>query len=191
MSIQKIVRISLPQGGEAEIYHEHLTAKPEFDGIGYLHFTNFITGMTKRFPAAFDVMRNAPGIIIDLRGNSGGVTEVGLALAAIFIEKETTIFIVRTRKGEYQYKAKPQKNSYRGPVVVLIDEASASESEELNGWPAGGGSRCCDWSNVPWRRHGCYVSGPACGHDRASLSHRLTAYYQGVGNRRPWRHSGP
>jgi carboxyl-terminal processing protease len=103
------------------------------DGIGYFHFTNFITGMTKRFPGAFDKMRNAPGIIIDLRGNSGGVTEVGLALAGMFIEKETTISVVQARKGDYRYKAKPQKNPYRGPVVILLDEGSASESEELTG----------------------------------------------------------
>ena len=113
--------------------HVFVETKLVGDGIGYLHFTNFITGMTKRFPVAFDAMRNAPGIIIDLRGNSGGVTEVGLALAGMFSEKETTISIVQTRKGEYEYKAKPQKKPYRGPVVILLDEGSGSESEELTG----------------------------------------------------------
>src|SRR6266496_3201586 len=47
------------------------------------------------------------------------------------IDKEAQISITQTRKGEYQYKAKPQKNPYRGPVVILLDEESASESEEV------------------------------------------------------------
>jgi carboxyl-terminal processing protease len=103
------------------------------DGIGYIHFTNFIARMTKRFPGVFASMHNAPGIIIDLRGNSGGDTETGLALAGRLVDKEATISVVQTRKGEYQYKAKPQKDPYRGPVVILLDEESGSESEEVTG----------------------------------------------------------
>jgi len=100
--------------------------------IGYIHFTNFIAPAKKKIFAAFDSIRNARGIIIDLRGNSGGDTEVGLAVAGLLVEKETQISITRTRKGDnYAYKAKPQNNSYRGPVVILVDEESGSESEEM------------------------------------------------------------
>ena len=102
------------------------------DDIGYIHFTNFIPPATKRLRAAVDSMRDARGIIIDLRGNSGGETEVGLAIAGMLVDKETQISITRTRKGDYfGYKAKPQKNAYRGPVVILLDEESASMSEEM------------------------------------------------------------
>jgi C-terminal processing protease CtpA/Prc len=100
--------------------------------IGYLHFTNFIEPIKKRLAAIFDSMGNARGVIIDLRGNSGGDTEVGLAMAGMLIEKETEISITRTRKTDNNvYKAKPLKNSYRGLVVILLDEVSASESEEV------------------------------------------------------------
>ena len=102
------------------------------DGIGYIHFTNFIAPMERRLRTAFDSLRAARGIIIDLRGNSGGDTEVELALAGLMIEKEMQLVITRTRKGDYTgYKAKPQKNSYRGPVVILVDEESLSASEEV------------------------------------------------------------
>ena len=98
--------------------------------IGYIHFTNFIDPMPKVF-TAFDSIRDTRGMIIDLRGNSGGDTEVGLAVAGLLLDKETQISITRTRKGDnYDYKAKPHKNSYRGPVVILLDEESASQSEE-------------------------------------------------------------
>src|SRR6185503_14295678 len=101
------------------------------NSIGYLHFTNFIAPLKRRFRSAFDSMHNAAGLIIDLRGNSGGDTEVGLELAGMLIDKETLISVTQTRKGTHQYKAKPQKNPYLGPVVILLDETCGSESEEV------------------------------------------------------------
>ena len=102
------------------------------ENIGYIHFTNFIEPMKKRLPAAFNSIRTTRGIIIDLRGNTGGDTEVGLAMAGLLVDKETTISITRTRRGDNNgYKAKPQKNAYSGPIVILVDEESGSESEEV------------------------------------------------------------
>jgi len=101
-------------------------------GIGYIHFTNFIQPLTKRFRSIFDSMKDTAGIIIDLRGNSGGDTEVGLAFAGLFVEKETPISTTQTRKGDgNRYTVRPQKKPYLGKVVILVDEASGSESEEL------------------------------------------------------------
>src|SRR5262249_42268963 len=101
--------------------------------VGSLFFTNFIMPLSRRLTAAIDSMRNAKGIIIDLRGNSGGETDLGLLLAGLFVDKETIVSTTKTRKGETQYKAKPVKNPYHGPVVILLDEECASESEEMTG----------------------------------------------------------
>jgi carboxyl-terminal processing protease len=99
-------------------------------GIGYIHFTNFIEPLKKKLPPAFEAMRTASALVIDLRGNSGGDTEAGLALASMLVDKETQLAIERFRKGDdYYYKAKPRKGAYQGPVVVVIDENSRSESE--------------------------------------------------------------
>jgi C-terminal processing protease CtpA/Prc len=94
--------------------------------VGYIHFTNFIGPLQKKFRPIFDSMKDTAGIVIDLRGNSGGETEVGLVLAPI----STT----QTRKGAgNRYTARPQAKPYLGKVVILLDEGSASESEELAG----------------------------------------------------------
>lgn len=101
-------------------------------GIGYIHFTNFIEPLKKKLPLAFEAMRTASALVIDLRGNSGGATEAGLAMASLVVDKETQLAIERFRKGDdYYYKAKPRKGAYRGPVVVLLDEDSRSESEQV------------------------------------------------------------
>jgi carboxyl-terminal processing protease len=101
--------------------------------VGYLYFTNFIMPLSKRLTSAIDSMRNAKGIIIDLRGNSGGETDLGLLLAGLFVDKETIVSTTQSRKGESQYKAKRVKNPYLGPIVILLDEECASESEEMTG----------------------------------------------------------
>ena len=98
--------------------------------VGYIHFTNFIEPVKKRVQAEFQAMKDAPGIIVDFRGNSGGEA-FGPELAGMMLTKPEQLAITRTRKGDdYYYKTKPQKNPYIGPVVILIDEESGSESEQ-------------------------------------------------------------
>jgi carboxyl-terminal processing protease len=102
------------------------------DRIGYIYFTNFTMRAAKQVSAALESMRDARALIIDLRGNSGGDTDAGLALAGRLVEKETQLAIMRTRKGDDYYdKAKPRKQGYRGPVAILLDEESGSESEDV------------------------------------------------------------
>lgn len=109
-----------------------LESKRLANGIGYIHFTNFIGPIQKKLATALDSMKDAPGLIIDLRSNSGGDDSVGLALAGMLLEKETQLAISRTHKGDnYYYKATPQKNPFTGPVVMLLDETSGSESEQI------------------------------------------------------------
>src|SRR5262249_30180550 len=67
-------------------------------GIGYIHFTNFITPLKPMLQLAIGSMKDAPGLIIDLRGNSGGDSDMGLALAGMLFEKQTQLAITRTRK---------------------------------------------------------------------------------------------
>jgi len=102
------------------------------DGIGYIHFTNFIVPLKAKLLAAIESMKDAPGLILDLRGNSGG-DELGMSVAGMLLGKETQLAITKTRKGDdNSYKARPQKHSYPGPVVILIDEETASEGEQLS-----------------------------------------------------------
>jgi C-terminal processing protease CtpA/Prc len=58
--------------GQLSVY-ALLEARRLDDGIGYIRFTSFIATLEKKLSAAVDSMRNAPGLIIDLRGN-GAVT---------------------------------------------------------------------------------------------------------------------
>jgi carboxyl-terminal processing protease len=102
------------------------------DGIGYIHFTSFITPFQQKVRDAIGSMRGAPGIVIDLRGNGGGDDRVGLAMANALFAKKTLLMITRTRKGDDNYyTAKPGKDPYTGQVVILLDQESGSASEQF------------------------------------------------------------
>lgn len=118
-------------GGGASMYST-FAAKRLAEGIGYLSFSAFIKGLEKKVIAAIESMHDAPGIIIDLRGNGGGDDSVGIAMANMLFDKETQLMITRTRKGDdFYYKAKPRHNAYLGPVVILLDAESGSASEQF------------------------------------------------------------
>lgn len=101
-------------------------------GVGYVRFTQFIPSLNPKLRDAVRGMADAPGIVIDLRGNSGGDDSVGIRLAGMFFDKPTQLMITRRRKGDdFYYKARPQKNPYAGPLVILLDEGSGSAAEQF------------------------------------------------------------
>lgn len=102
------------------------------DNIGYLRFSNFAGFLEPKIKEAIELMKDTRGMIIDLRGNSGGEDEVAINLAGMLFDKETQLMITRTREGDdLYYKAKPKKNPFLHPVVILVDEQSGSASEQF------------------------------------------------------------
>jgi C-terminal processing protease CtpA/Prc len=70
------------------------------------------------------------GIIIDLRGNGDDDDAVALKLADQLFDKKTLLMVSRKRNGDDRsYEARPQKNPYLGPVVILVNEITGSASE--------------------------------------------------------------
>jgi carboxyl-terminal processing protease len=118
-------------GGAMSIYALLESSRLE-GGVGYIRFTSFIPALNDRLQEAIASMLDAPGLILDLRGNGGGDDSVAINLANQLFDKPTQLMATRTRKGEdLYYKARPAKRPYTGRVVVLVDGASASASEQL------------------------------------------------------------
>jgi len=103
------------------------------DDIGYIHFTNFYRDLDGKLRKAVKSMKKAPGIILDLRGNGGGGDDVALKLAGLLFAKKTLLAISKTRQGERRsYIAEPDDDPYLGPVVILVDEDSYSQAEQIS-----------------------------------------------------------
>ena len=101
------------------------------DGIAYIRFSNFLPALTADVTQAIESMHDAPGLIIDLRGNSGGQMDVTRAVARQLVSKRTLFSLQKARNGDSELVLHPRQNAYTGPVVVLIDPLSASASEHF------------------------------------------------------------
>lgn len=113
-------------------FHALFEAKRLIDNIGYIRFSSFIAALNPKIEATIGSMKDAPGIIIDLRGNGGGDDDVAIKMAGFLFDRETQLMITKTRRGDdFYYKAKPQKTPYVGKIAILVDELSGSASEQF------------------------------------------------------------
>jgi len=71
-------------------------------------------------------MGSVSGMIVDLRGNSGGEIE---GMPDLFLTERTLLYLRKARTGETKIYSNPPKDIYRGPLAVLIDVTSGSASE--------------------------------------------------------------
>lgn len=104
-------------------------------GIGYVAVHAFSNETAGEFDEAFDrlVERGMRALIVDLRGNGGGVLRGSVAIARRFLA-DGVIVSTEGRKKSDVYSADPALARHQGfPLVVLVDEDSASASEVLAG----------------------------------------------------------
>ena len=111
------------------------TVKSSVDkNIGYIKITTFIGATTpNEFLDALEKTKNTEGLILDLRGNTGGLLPNAIFIANLFISEGKLVSIVG--RGGYKYDIVAQDTEFKveKPLVVLVDEASASASEILSG----------------------------------------------------------
>lgn len=99
--------------------------------IRLIDFDIFLPALMPRLVQAVAQARseNADGLIIDLRGNLGGLGIMATGLIGRLIDKELDLGDMNNPSGNLPFHAFPQENAYLGPVVVLVDSFSASTSE--------------------------------------------------------------
>ena len=103
--------------------------------IAYLKVSRFAQNTPREFVEALSNIspKRPKGIIIDLRGNGGGFMMGAVMLAEIFLEKGQTIVWTEGPEVDREDKALGKGFYQKGPLVVLVDENSASSSEILAG----------------------------------------------------------
>ncbi|MEW6209573.1 MAG: S41 family peptidase [Acidobacteriota bacterium] len=99
------------------------------DGIGYIRFNIFTLNLSERILSAIRSLNDARGLIIDLRGNPGGVGAMASSIAGVLETRPGSLGAMKTRTGQIEFRIFPQRDAFTGPVVVLIDGRSGSTSE--------------------------------------------------------------
>ncbi len=105
-------------------------------GIGYLHVTSFDENTGKDIKAAIEKLGGDKliGLVLDLRGNPGGVVTAALETASLFLQPGQTVFTIHGRSVPEKAEKVPESaKPYPCKMVVLLNEKSASASEIVSG----------------------------------------------------------
>lgn len=111
------------------------TVKSSIDkNIGYIQVLSFIgTTTSDEFVQALEKTDNTDGLIIDLRGNAGGLLPNAVFIANLFINHGKIVSIVGRNGRKRNIYAQDTDFIVDKPVLILVDEGSASASEILSG----------------------------------------------------------
>lgn len=111
------------------------TVKSSVDkNIGYIQIISFIgSTTTTEFLEALEKTDKTKGLIIDLRGNTGGLLPNAVFIANLFINQGNLVSIVGRNGYKRNIYAQETEYTNEKPMLVLIDGGSASASEILSG----------------------------------------------------------
>lgn len=104
------------------------------DDIGYIGISQFGTKTGEEFEEHLNnlIESNVKGLIIDLRYNPGGELGALVKVADLLLDKQT-IITLKNRQNEINKYTSDEEHRYDDPIIVLVNEGSASASEALTG----------------------------------------------------------
>jgi carboxyl-terminal processing protease len=105
---------------------------------GFIRFNVWMAAVDAPVQRAVDEMRSADGMILDLRGNPGGLAAMLMGIAGHFVSERTPLGVMQTRDNPpLRFTVNPRLVSadgqpvdvFRGPLAILVDGMSGSASE--------------------------------------------------------------
>ena len=141
--IIKILRHGVDQPIEFNILRQKITINNVSykgiisDDIGYIILSDFTTGAGKEVKDALEELKEkgANKIILDLRGNPGGLLTEAINVSNVFISKGVEVVSTKGKRTEWNktYKSLNEPVDLNIPIAILTDGGSASASEITSG----------------------------------------------------------
>lgn len=119
---------------EIHAVDSRLNTTPDGSKVGYIRLKQFNANATKDMRAAIRELeaKGVQGYVLDLRSNPGGLLMASVEIARQWLD-DGVIVSTKTRDGVQDIKRASGKALTKAPVVVLVNEGSASASEILSG----------------------------------------------------------
>jgi carboxyl-terminal processing protease len=132
-----IIRVGWKEPKDFEITRAKIEIKSvvrkEYDGVAYIKINTFENLNTStEFEKALRLSKDDPGLIIDVRDNGGGLLQNAVDIGSMFIASGTIVKTV-DRESREESLDSSGRVLWNKPVVMLINEGSASASEILAG----------------------------------------------------------
>ena len=106
----------------------------EKENLLYLRVSSFDTKVTEDLEKIIAANKNVKGFILDLRNNPGGLLTQAIGLVNLFVDKGVIVSQKgRNPEDEEKFEAVASKMKTKLPLVVLVNEGSASASEIVSG----------------------------------------------------------
>lgn len=105
--------------------------------VGVIAFNVWMVPLVAEFNRAVDAAADCAGVVVDLRGNTGGVGGMVMSTAGSFFAERADLGVIQSRAGEIRFVAMPRgvdtegrlRDPFEGRLALLIDEMSMSTSE--------------------------------------------------------------
>lgn len=101
-------------------------------GIGYIHLTGFEQKTPQEVLDAVNRLgaSNLKGLLIDLRGNHGGIVDAAVSTVSLFLKPGLTVLTAKGRaEPDKRYATIPAPARFEMPVIVLVNDNTASAAE--------------------------------------------------------------
>lgn len=137
------VKLEILRGTETlnfEIKRENIIVNPVEgkvleNNIGYIEFTSFDENTAEEFKNKFEELQksNIKSLIIDLRNNGGGLVDQALEIAGYIADKGSVLLYEVDKNNNEEIKKSDSDPIINMPIVLLVNENTASSSEILAG----------------------------------------------------------
>ena len=113
----------------------HINSEMLEDNIGYIQVLDFDGGTSEEFKENYERLKEkgATSLIIDIRGNGGGVVDESINMLEMICEKDSILLIETDKNGKEEIIKSQENPIINIPIVVLVNEYSASASEIFAG----------------------------------------------------------
>ena len=113
----------------------HIESRVLENNIGYIAISDFDGGCADEFKQEYQELQKQgiTKLIIDIRNNGGGIVDEAIDIAEMITEKGSTLLITTDKEEEEEVTVAKENPIIDMPIVVLMNEYSASASEILAG----------------------------------------------------------
>jgi len=109
--------------------------------IGVLRLSAWFPPALEEVAAAMEVLRDMDGVVLDLRGNPGGLAAMAMGIGGHFVGEASSLGTLTTRDAVLRFPVNPQRvaadgrrvEPFAGPLALVVDPLTASTSEVFAG----------------------------------------------------------